>query len=275
MDKLEISVVIPVYNAEKFLIKAVESAVDFPEVKEVILVEDASPDNALEICKNLAEQYQKVKLYRHPNGENKGAGASRNLGIKKATSKYIAFLDADDWFLPNRFEREIELLLKGQFEGVYGATGFYNENKKKVEPQLTTITPNVAPEDLLHHLLLKKGHFHLNALTVSKKALEKVNCFDTSLRLHQDTHLTLKLAYHKFLVSGNINEAIAMRRVHEENRIATSNLKSKAQYRKKVFDTFKNLPGVAPEINKKIKVEYLRLKYFRWFYEIRNRVKSS
>jgi glycosyltransferase involved in cell wall biosynthesis len=63
-------------------------------------VEDKSPDNALEVCLKLAEKYQRVKLYQHPDQQNHGAGASRNLGIEKATGEFIAFLDADDYYLP-------------------------------------------------------------------------------------------------------------------------------------------------------------------------------
>lgn len=60
---MKISVITPVYNAEKYIAKAVESCLQFAEVYEVILVEDQSPDNALEVCKNLAEKYDRVKLF--------------------------------------------------------------------------------------------------------------------------------------------------------------------------------------------------------------------
>jgi len=107
----KVSVVIPAYNAEKLIIKAVESALQFKEVDEVLLVEDGSSDNTLDICKQLGNEYHKVKVYHHLNGINKGAGASRNLGIKKAANDYIAFLDADDYFLPNRFDAEKKNIL--------------------------------------------------------------------------------------------------------------------------------------------------------------------
>src|SRR5690349_14845174 len=92
----KVSVIIPVYNAAKFLRQAVESAVHLPEVAEIVLVEDRSPDNALQICGELVREFSKVKMYQHPNNENRGAGASRNLGIEKSTFPYVAFLDADD-----------------------------------------------------------------------------------------------------------------------------------------------------------------------------------
>ena len=79
---MQISVIIPVYNAEDFVTLAVESALAQPETGEVILIEDGSPDNSLTICQELEEKYNKVRLLRHPHGRNKGAAASRNLGMK-------------------------------------------------------------------------------------------------------------------------------------------------------------------------------------------------
>lgn len=76
---MKVSVVIPVYNAAPFVRDAVESALAQPETGEVILVEDGSLDDSLTVCRALAAENDRVKLYRHPNGENCGAGASRFL----------------------------------------------------------------------------------------------------------------------------------------------------------------------------------------------------
>ena len=93
---MEISVIIPVYNAATFLRKAVESAVNLDEVKEILLVEDASTDNSLALCRTLQTEYPKVKLFQHPDYGNHGAGASRNKKKKKKTQEFIEVLDADD-----------------------------------------------------------------------------------------------------------------------------------------------------------------------------------
>ena len=98
-----ISVIIPVYNAENFVTSAVESALNQPETGEIILIEDGSPDKCLLVCRELEKKYPKVKLIQHENGKNKGAAESRNLGILHSKYEYIAFLDADDIYLPNRF----------------------------------------------------------------------------------------------------------------------------------------------------------------------------
>ncbi|WKK67348.1 glycosyltransferase family 2 protein [Lutimonas zeaxanthinifaciens] len=109
MRKIKISVIIPVFNAEMFLKRAVSSALDQKEVKEVLLIEDNSNDDSLKLCESLEQEFEQVHLYRHQGGINKGAGASRNLGINKSRGEFIAFLDADDFYKPDRFKKDAEL----------------------------------------------------------------------------------------------------------------------------------------------------------------------
>ena len=227
---MKISVIIPVYNAENYISQAVESALQFDEVFEVILVEDKSPDNALQFCEKLMGKYDRVKLYQHPDKQNHGAGASRNLGIQKATGDFIAFLDADDYYLPNRFDSERELFQNPQVEGVYGAIGvhYYSEKAKEqyykiFENRLTTVHKKHNPKDVFPGLLNMKGSFglfSLDGLTIRKSSLPKVgHFFQTKLRLHQDTEFIFRLSYYLDLYPGILDKAIAVRGVHENNRI--------------------------------------------------------
>lgn len=228
---MKISVIIPVYNAEKFVSQAVESALQFDEVYEVILVEDKSPDNALEICTQLAEKHDRVKLYQHPDKGNHGAGPSRNLGIEKSTGDFIAFLDADDYYLPNRFDAEKELFGQPEIEGVYGALGvhYYSEKAKEqyypmFEDRLTTVYKRHSPKEVFLgqiYLLGSFGLFSIDALTIRKEPLMRKmeNLFRTNLRLHQDSEFLYRLSYYLDLYPGILDKAVAMRGVHENNRI--------------------------------------------------------
>lgn len=129
MSDFTVSVIIPVYNAAAFVSQAVESALAQPETAEVLLIEDGSPDNALEVCEELASKFEKVKLLRHPNGENRGAGASRNLGMKNVKFDYIAFLDSDDYYLPGRFSVASKVFrLDPACEGIYEAVAMQIES---------------------------------------------------------------------------------------------------------------------------------------------------
>jgi len=229
---MEISVIIPVYNAAAFLEKAVQSAISLDEVKEILLIEDASPDHSLEICRELVSKHEKVKICQHPDERNHGAAASRNLGLEKASQEFVAFLDADDYYLPNRFEAEKEIFKNPHIEGVFNAIGteFLTEKgkaefeKKFKDTLLTTVKKPAEGKDVFYGLLGLKNDFgtffHLNGLTVRTENIRKNNLrFNENLRVHQDSDFIMKLAYHCHLKSGNITEAVAVRGVHDDNRI--------------------------------------------------------
>ena len=229
---MNISVIIPVYNAAAFLEKAVHSALQFEEVKEIILVEDRSTDDSLTLCKKLSPENSKIKLFQHSDLGNHGAGASRNLGLEKVTQDFIAFLDADDYYLPNRFEAEKILFKTDKIEGVFGAIGteFLTEKgkeefeKKFKNTSLTTVKKPAEGKEVFYGLLgLDQDFgtfFSLIALTVRTESLRKNNLkFNENLRIHQDSDFIIKLSFHCHLKSGSISEAVSIRGVHDDNRI--------------------------------------------------------
>jgi glycosyltransferase involved in cell wall biosynthesis len=250
MDKFIVSVIMPVYNAEKFLRKAVESAVKLEEVGEIILVEDASPDNALMICQELEKEYAKVKLFRHPNGENKGAGASRNLGMEKASCDFISFLDADDWYLPNRFHQTILEFEDPEVEGVYEPIGTYFHGEysfmfgKKISKEdgekiITFLREPVDSDNLFYSLLSQSNsNFSTDGVTLRKCLVEKVGLFSESLKLHQDSEFWMRCAYYGKLVTPKNPGVVAIRGVHGENRINSVNFYSKAKFYESLFERF-------------------------------------
>ncbi len=228
---LAVSVVVPVYNAARFVEAAVASALQCSEVHEVLLIDDAGPDNSLAVCEALAMREPRVKLLRHPGGVNKGASASRNLGVAMATQPYIAFLDADDLFLPHRFEAEHRVFAQHPgADGVYGAIDAYfhdAEGRSRFEQrglqELTTVTRQLPPEELFNGLiglLPGAGHFSLDAFTVKRASL--LGCgqrMDEDLHMNEDSEYLVRLAYHLRLYPGSIAQAVARRGVHSENRI--------------------------------------------------------
>ena len=228
---MKISVIIPVYNASRFVTKAVGSALEQPETAEVILVEDGSPDDSLAVCENLANKYNKVHLLRHPGGENRGAGASRNLGIKSANYDFIAFLDADDFYLPGRFTITKEVIeANPDCEGVYEAIGMFIEDQegyqqwmeaKRPKKQIHTVRKRVPPEELGELLIIGgNGSISPNGLVIKKDVLLKSGYINETLRLHEDTEFHIRLAITSLLLPGRLEEPVARWRVHTQNRIS-------------------------------------------------------
>ena len=221
-----VSIIIPVYNAARFIAKAVASALSQAETKEVILIEDGSTDESLKECRSLATRYNVVKLYTHLGKTNKGISASRNLGIMKATGDYIAFLDADDYYLPNRFIEENKIFSENpNAEGVYGCIGAAFETSDSEsqfytlhDEELTTMKDRMPPEKLFKALLFGGyGYFSTNSITVKKEVFLKTGLFNEQLKCAEDSEMWLRLAVKAKLMPGEITKPLAMRFVHSSN----------------------------------------------------------
>lgn len=276
---LNISVVIPVYNAEELLEKAVDSTLQFSEVREVLLIEDKSPDNSLEVCKKLVAKDSRVKLFQHSDKGNHGAGATRNLGLEKATQDFIAFLDSDDYYLPNRFDAEKEIFKDEKIEGVFGALGteFLSEKGQKEfqqkfkETTLTTVKYPAEGEDVFLGITGFKEDFglffHLNTLTFRRRILANENIkFNEALKIHQDMDFIIKLAHYAYLKTGNISSAVAIRGVHDDNRI-TKVKQYSTQFYQNIYKLYTSLyfwsanqKGISPSAKKLIKLRYMAFK---------------
>ena len=223
MIDFSVSVIMPVYNAAAFVEKAVRSALALEAVKEIVIVEDGSLDNSLQIIRKLQNEDDRIKIYQHLNNSNKGRSASRNLALQKATQPFIAFLDADDFYLENRFEADSKLFESDStIEGVYNAIGahFYRtySTDEYEELFLTTVTEPIPSQELLEYLLNgKKGYFSIDGLTIKRVLLDKIGFFNQNLEVAEDTDWILKMVMVSKLVAGNIEKPVAIRGVHDDN----------------------------------------------------------
>lgn len=121
METIKLSVIIPVYNTENYILRALESIPKRPDI-EVILINDYSTDKSVEIIQKYIKDKENYILIDLK--ENVGPGEARNKGIDKATGEYLFFLDSDDYFL----EGINELLKKLEGDVIY--VGFeYNDGK--------------------------------------------------------------------------------------------------------------------------------------------------
>jgi len=107
-----VSVVMPVYNAERFLGEAVESVLRQTYGSwELLLIDDGSTDGSRALAERYAAEHpERIRFLHHPGDGNRGASATRNLGIAHARGEYLALLDADDVWMPEKLERQVPLL---------------------------------------------------------------------------------------------------------------------------------------------------------------------
>lgn len=141
-----VSVIIPVYNGEKTIENAVRSALAQTYIYiEIIVVDDCSNDRTPLIMKQLVELDPRVIYWK--NKENKGVAATRNFGISRAQGRYIAFLDSDDEWYPQKLETQIRFMQKNEVDICYSA--YLMINKQTNSSKRREVPAKVEYRDLL------------------------------------------------------------------------------------------------------------------------------
>ena len=131
MEKL--TVIVPVYNSSKYLKKCIESILEQTYVNtEIILVNDGSTDNSIDICKEFKQIDNRIIVIDKENG---GVASARNAGLEVATGSYVAFVDSDDYVEKDMYETMIEALNNNNADIVECGFNQINieENKKKIK----------------------------------------------------------------------------------------------------------------------------------------------
>ena len=118
----EVSVVMPVYNGEKYIRQAIESVFIQDVSLELLVIDDGSWDGTAGILKEY-EGRENFRYFR--NSSNLGAAGSRNRGVREARGRYIAFLDADDWWAPTFLEEMMGLVKEYPEAGIYASNYWY------------------------------------------------------------------------------------------------------------------------------------------------------
>ncbi len=127
MNEPLVSIITPVFNSEEFLTATIESVINQTYKNwELLIVDDGSIDESWSIIQSFAQKDDRIKSFKLP--ENGGAGVTRNYAIERASGKYIAFLDSDDIWLPNRLKDHILFMMKGDYAFSHSSYGFMKED---------------------------------------------------------------------------------------------------------------------------------------------------
>ncbi len=211
IENIKISVVIPYYNREQTIVRCVDSvkAQTF-QAYEIIIADDCSTDNAEKLVSGLDE---KVKYFRL--NENRGAQAARNLGIKSATGNWIAFLDSDDEWLPDKLEEQVNALARYDYNPytLIHTGGLQVFDEKTILMPINNISGNNA-----YKLLLKGSSPVFPTLLVSKQALVDIGYLDENVPSYQEWDTAIQLA--KICRFVFINKPLFMYHMHHMETIS-------------------------------------------------------
>lgn len=128
-----VSVVVPVYNVEKYIAQCLDSIQNQSYKNlEILCVDDCGDDDSVKIVKEYAKSDNRIKLIKHK--KNKGLGGARNTGFKKASGKYIFFIDSDDWIENNCIETVVQKLIDTDLNTVIFKADVFWENTRRRTP---------------------------------------------------------------------------------------------------------------------------------------------
>ena len=211
-----ISAIIPAYNCDQYLRRAVESLLAAGGDRvEVVIVDDGSADGTFELAKDLSGDHPQVSAWRHPDGKNHGVSAARNLGIEGSTGEYVCFLDADDYVHPHRFERAVAILdTQPEVDGVYDTAEivFSSEEAREAwwdDSRIFGFTEAVPQENLLE-ALLRRGGWHTSSILFRRSLLADTGVFDPHLAIAEDCHLWFRMACVGNLVAGDLSRPVSV-----------------------------------------------------------------
>jgi glycosyltransferase involved in cell wall biosynthesis len=182
-----ISVVIPAFNAEKTIRQTIESVVNQTLTDlEIIVINDGSTDSTIDVVNSVKDS--RLQVFSYPN---EGVTVSRNRGVSKAVGEFISFLDADDLWIPNKLESQLQALRSHPEASVaYSWTNFIDADGKFLSPcHRVKVTGDVYSKLLVQNFLDNGSN-----ILVRADALKTIGGFDQSLSLAEDWDIGLRLA---------------------------------------------------------------------------------
>ena len=208
-----VSIITPAYNSKKFIEDAIESVIaQSYQNWEMIIVDDASTDESIEIIQKYVNIEYRIVLFS--NDKNLGASESRNLAIREAKGNYIAFLDSDDIWLPNKLEKQIGLMEKEKIAMSYS-------NYETINKDGFVTGRFLAPLKITYQDMLKTSYIGTLTTIYSVRKLGKIYFINIG---HEDYVLKLEILK-KIDYAIGIDEVLAQYRI-TENSLSSNKLKS-------------------------------------------------
>ena len=200
---IKVSVIIPVYNGAKFIKNAIDSVIGQTNQNfEIIVIDDGSIDNTPNILKGYGD---KIK---YNTQENKGQASAINKGLKMSEGEYIAYLDSDDMYYPEKLEEQL------QYFHNHPDVSLVYSDRYHIDSSAKNISL-VQSRQLDHFLFLQENRLSRSSVMHRRKCLDEVGVFDNCISGSDDWDMWIRMSEkYKF---GYINKPLIKYRIHENN----------------------------------------------------------
>jgi len=230
----KVSVIIPTYNRAEFLRSAIVSALNqtFKDI-EMIVADDKSTDHTREVVRSFKDK--RIKYIMNEN--NMGPSATRNSAILASKGEYIAFLDDDDEWIPEKLQKQVELLDKSppNICGVYSDRLIIDRLSNKIVSE--GLQSNKVRGNLLSQLAMR-NQINTCTVLVKKKCLDEVGLFDETISYMEDRDLWIRLSLNWDF--EYINEPLTRTFVHKQGHLS-ARLKEQIKGRETLLTRYSNL----------------------------------
>jgi glycosyltransferase involved in cell wall biosynthesis len=258
IDRPVVSVIMPAYNASSYIQESINSVIAQTFSNwELIIVDDGSTDATSSIIANNCNQDHRVKGFYQENGKQ---GKARNLGISKASGTYIAFLDADDFWMPEKLEIQLQEIKQENVDLVFSDSYIFSDsNVSDKSRKMNTLRLSLKGIEALQ-LFLEGNRIPTLTVLAKKEKIDLVNGFTEKkeIPLAEDYHLWLKMIINECVFYGS-EKTLASYRLHDKSSTSEDKVASK-QIPEVFFDLMQNHPEVKHIIFKALK-KVLRKQY--------------
>lgn len=215
----KVSIITPAYNGAKYIAETIDSVrkQTFQDW-EMIIVDDGSVDDTKAVVQRFQEQHpEKIKYFYQTNG---GSGKARNTGIRMTTGEFVAFLDADDIWMPQKLEKQMSFFKNNpDIDLVYTNATVINNIGQEKWPYVKKREYHFPPEDIYRQLLLR-NFIPFSSVVARRKVIAEVGYFVDVIKYSEDSDLLIRIA--KDYRIKYLNEFLTKYRVSDSHK--SSNL---------------------------------------------------
>lgn len=230
MENNLVSIITPMYNAEKFVENTIKSVLNQTYSQwEMLIVDDCSTDSSAEIVKSYATKDSRIKYLK--SDSNKGVSNARNMALASAKGQFIAFLDSDDMWYESKLEKQINFMKKNNYTITFTAYELIDEDNNKLNKIIN------IPEKVDYKNLLKSNSLGCLTVVIDRSKVD----FDIRMSgvRHEDYALWLSILKSGHVAHG-INEVLALYR-KSNNSLSGNKLKS-ALWTWNIYKNVEKLP---------------------------------